>query len=75
MSRFDSVQWFDGKNAQGKFVLELTYQSGGTAYIKNADIDVLCHYWRLLKDCPEVVDGIIYNPTGEKVEYTLREVA
>jgi len=68
------IAWLDGKDAKGKFVLQIFYKSGKSAYMKNQSMETLEQYANLLSTCPDVVDTVIYNPDGEKVIYTLRYV-
>ena len=65
MSRFDDVQWFDNKDCQGHFVLEMNYKNGGRAYMKNESKEKIEFYYGLLQDCPDVLTAVIYNPAGK----------
>ena len=62
-----NVKWLDNQSADGLFVLEMVYRSGGRGYLKNRDLNRVEHYATVMKDCPEVAECIVYSPNGQIV--------
>lgn len=60
----NDINWLDGKDAKGKFILEINFQNGGTGFLKNNDVEKLNHYVEVLFSSPEVMCMTIYNPEG-----------
>lgn len=58
----NDVTWFDGKSSVGKFILEITFASGGRGYLKNEDFCKIENHCNILWDCPDVVEMTVYNP-------------
>lgn len=56
------INWFDGKDAEGMFVLEICFDDGSKAYMKNKDQNKIDNYHSLLSGMPEVSGLIIHNP-------------
>lgn len=63
----ENINWVDGQNADGKYILQIHFASGGTGYMKNDSYDKLCNYYTLFWDCPEVVGLTIYNPSHQVI--------
>lgn len=61
------IRWLDGKPAGNKFVMRMQYANGGTAFMKNETYEGIVHYYNLLQGCPEVVNAVIFDPTGVAV--------
>lgn len=62
------IKWLDGGNANGKYILELNFQDGGTGYLKNTDINKIREQMRVLYDSPELVGATLYCPVGKVIE-------
>jgi hypothetical protein len=58
------INWLDGKDANGMYILEIQYDSGAKGYIKDKDQKKIAHYCSLLSDMPEVAGFLVYNPDG-----------
>jgi len=58
----ENIQWLDGKDAKGKFVLEIEYANRSKGYLKNESEHRINEYYKMLQDCPEVAQLTIYNP-------------
>jgi hypothetical protein len=56
------INWLDGNNADGMFVLEICYTNGTKGYLKNKEHERITHYITLLSDMPEVANFHVYNP-------------
>jgi hypothetical protein len=63
----NDIRWLDGKNATGKFILEMGFANGSKSYLKNESYDKILHYYNILWDCPECVSMTIFNPQTEQI--------
>jgi hypothetical protein len=61
------IKWLDGKDATGKFVLEMSFANGGTSYLKNESYDQVCNWYDTLWGSPEVVSMTLFNASGKVV--------
>lgn len=61
------INWLDGKNADGMFVLEICYTNGTKGYLKNKESEQIAYYISLLSDMPEVSNFLVYNPEGKQI--------
>ena len=63
----NDINWLDGNNADGMFVLEICYANGTKGYLKNKEHERIAHYIALLSDIPEVSNFLVYNPEGKQI--------
>lgn len=58
----EDIRWLDGKDAKGKFVLEIEYANRSKGYLKNENLGQIKEYYKMLQGCPEVAQLTIYSP-------------
>jgi hypothetical protein len=63
----NDINWLDGKNADGMYILEICYTDGTKAYMKNKEHEQIAYYISLLSDMPEVSNFLVYNPEGKQI--------
>jgi hypothetical protein len=63
----NDIRWLDGKNSNGKFILEMLFSNGGTGYLKNDSYEAISKHYEVLWDSPEVVSMTLYHPNGKVV--------
>ena len=63
----NEINWLDGKNADGMYILEICYNNGTKAYMKNKTQEGLAYYCVILSDMPEVTAMLVYNPEGKQI--------
>lgn len=61
------INWLDGKNADGMYILEICYNDGSKAYMKNKTQEGIAYYYDILCKMPEVTGFLVYNPEGQKI--------
>jgi hypothetical protein len=62
-----NVKWLDGADAVGKYILEISFNDGGTGYLKNENYEKITHYYTLFFDCDHVVGMTLYNADGKAI--------
>jgi hypothetical protein len=70
-----NINWFDGQNAVGKYVLELMYDDGSVSYMKNESYKQIGHFYQLALEMSEVVGATVYNPRWQVICSTARAAA
>lgn len=63
------IKWLDGKHADGMFVIEITFQSGYTGYMKQktyADAEKNCNFFWCIHD--GITSMKIHDPSGKIVK-------
>jgi len=60
------IQWLDGQDCIGKFVLEMIYRNESKSYLKG-DKKRIDEYYKNFESCPEVAEMIIYDTSGKEV--------
>jgi len=63
----DNIAWLDGKDANGKFILEILFSNGKTGYLKNSNLEVLNDYQRIFRSATDIVKMTIYDPAKNVV--------
>lgn len=58
----NEINWLDGKNADGMYILEICYNDGTKAYMKNEDHEQITHYCSLVSNMPEVASFRVHSP-------------
>lgn len=71
----NDVQWFDGKSAAGKYVLEMHYTKGAIAYLKNACKQEILKYLDMMLECPEIVGITLYDPQKNVISNNFKKMA
>ena len=61
------IKWFDGKDAKGKFILEMNFANGGKSYLKNESYEQVCHWYDVLWGSPELIAMTLFNTEGKVV--------
>jgi hypothetical protein len=61
------IKWHDGKNANGKYVLEIIFNNGSTGYLKNENYEKISEQYSVLFDCPTVAGMTLYNSDGKAI--------
>lgn len=61
------IKWLDGKNAAGKYVLEIIFVNGGKGYLKNEKYETISEQYRVLFDSPEVAGMTLYHINGKPI--------
>jgi hypothetical protein len=57
------MKWLDGKSAENKYVLEITFNNGSKGYLKNDSLEKINYYQSVLTNDKEVVSTeIIQSP-------------
>jgi hypothetical protein len=57
------MKWLDGKSADNKYVLEITFNNGSKGYLKNDSLEKINYYQSVLTNDKEVVSTeIIQSP-------------
>ena len=69
------IQWLDGKDSNGKFILELVFQDGGKNYLKNESSEEICRNYDIFWESREIVGMTIFNPEGKPVATRTRMAA
>lgn len=69
------INWLDGKDSTGKFVLEIMFRDGGTGYLKNESYEETCKSYDLFWDSAEVVGLTIFSPDWKPVATRTRMAA
>lgn len=60
MNDLNNIAWLDGKNADGKFILEMNFTGGGKSYFKSDEKGINNHY-EFFWGMDEIVGMTIYN--------------
>lgn len=63
-----NINWIDGKDASGKYIIEVVYASGTRSYMKNESYETICYYQDIFVTCPGVVGTNIFSPNGDKIK-------
>jgi len=57
------IKWLDGQPATGMFILEMLFENGGKGYLKNADYQMISHWYTSLWSNTECVSMTLYDPS------------
>ena len=55
------INWLDGNNAEGMFILEICYVDGTKGYLKNKEREQIAYYIGLFSDMPAVSNFLVYE--------------
>jgi hypothetical protein len=69
------IQWLNGKDSNGKFVLEIMFRDGGAGYLKNESYDETYKSYDLFWDSSEVVGLTIFDLDGKPIATRTRMAA
>lgn len=70
------INWLDGKDSAGMFVLEIMFRDGGTGFLKSeSGIIFLFKIIDMVWDSTEVVGLTIFDPKGKPLATKTRMVA
>lgn len=74
MNDLNNIAWLDGKDADGKFILEINFAGGGKSYLKNDESGINRHY-EFFWSMDEIVGMTIYSPQRQIVRSKFKEIA
>lgn len=61
------IHWLDGKDAVGKYIMEVIYTNGNRSYMKNESFSAISEYRSIILTGGDVASATIFSPAGEAI--------